>query len=204
TSTTHRPGRISVLIGKHRYQCQDVSDAGFRYYMREYAPHLTTKEGRPTHEKASIAYRLVSDPLATMDDLVGILSVGGGISGVLAALRDAPQDSRKSTRLIYRDIGPDTRKGLSEGRITAALCHPRDQTSAALVQVMIDAVTRQFAGSTVQKTIPFEIIPPKTCEVTREIRGPIAWRRRQVNSAMGHITICGKAATRTAAPRLMA
>lgn len=159
--TTHGPGRIAVFIGNHRYQCQDVSDASFRSYMREHAPHLTIEESRPTHEESNEAYRMVAELLTTMDDLAGILIVGGGISGVLRALRDAPEERRKSIRLVCRDIGPETRKGLSEGLITAALCHPLEQTSAALVQTMIEAIDQGASSSTIQRTIPFEIVTPE-------------------------------------------
>lgn len=160
-STTHRPGRIAVFIGNHRYQCQDVSDASFRSYIREHAPHLTIEESRPTHEEAQVAYEMVKDLLATMEDLVGILIVGGGISGVLRALREAPEARRRSVRLVCRDLGPETRKGLSEGLITAALCHPLDQTSAALVQTMVDAIAQGGQSPTIQKTVPFEIVTPE-------------------------------------------
>lgn len=42
--------------------------------------------------------------------------------------------------LIFRDIGPETRKGLSEGLIAASLVHPLGPTSETLVQTMIDVV----------------------------------------------------------------
>ena len=42
--TTHGPGRIAVFIGNHRYQCQDISDASFRSYIRENANHLTVED----------------------------------------------------------------------------------------------------------------------------------------------------------------
>ena len=32
--TVHRPGRIALFIGNHRYQCQDIADASFRSYIR--------------------------------------------------------------------------------------------------------------------------------------------------------------------------
>ena len=61
--TTHAPGRVAVFIGNHRYQCQDISDASFRSYIRENASHLTVEDSRPTHEDPEEAYRLVSDLL---------------------------------------------------------------------------------------------------------------------------------------------
>ncbi len=158
---TQNAGRVAVFIGHHRYQCQDVADASFRSYIREHAPHLVVEESRPTREDADEAYKMVRELLATTDDLVGILIVGGGISGVCKALREAPEAQRKNIKLVCRDIGPETRKGLSEGLITAALCHPLEKTSSVLVQTLIDAIQRGYTGTTLQRTIPFEIITPE-------------------------------------------
>ena len=54
--------------------------------------HLTIEDSRPTHEDPKEAHRIVSGLLADMDDLVGIFVIGGGISGVLQALREAPEN----------------------------------------------------------------------------------------------------------------
>ena len=91
--TTHGPGRVAVFIGNHRYQCQDIADASFRSYIRENANRLTVEDSLPTHEEPKEAHRIVSRLLRDMDDLVGIYIVGGGISGVLQALREAPERS---------------------------------------------------------------------------------------------------------------
>lgn len=160
--TTHRAGRVAVFIGNHRYQCQDIADASFRSYVREHAPHLTVEDSRPTHEEPAEAYRLTSRLLAEADDVVGLLIVGGGISGVLQALREAPEERRRAVRLVCRDIGPETRKGLAEGLVTAALCHPLDRTSAELVQTMIDAARQTASGVILQRVIPFEIVTPES------------------------------------------
>ncbi|MCA8881770.1 MAG: LacI family DNA-binding transcriptional regulator [Rhodobacteraceae bacterium] len=159
--TTHGPGRVALFIGNHRYQCQDIADASFRSYIRENAPHLTVDDSRPTHEEPEQAYRIVSTLLAEARDLVGIYIAGGGISGVLRALREIPEDKRRTVRLICRDIGPETRKGLAEGLITAALCHPLEETSDQLVQTMLDAIDQQGNGLILQRSIPFEIITPE-------------------------------------------
>ena len=90
---------MAVFIGNHRYQCQDISDASFRSYVREHASHLTVEDSRPTHEDPKEAHRIVSGLLAEMDDLVGIFVIGGGISGVLQALREGPKDEAGMVRL---------------------------------------------------------------------------------------------------------
>ena len=160
--TTHRPGRIAVFLGNHRYQCQDVSDASFRSYIREHAPRLVVEESRPTQEEPREAFRMVTDLMAEKDDLVGILIVGGGISGVLEALRRAPEERRRDIKLVCRDIGPETRKGLAEGLITAALCHPLEATSAQLIQTMIDSTGQDSSGAILQRPVPFEIVTPES------------------------------------------
>ena len=80
---------------------------------------------------------------------------------MLRALREIPEDKRRTVRLICRDIGPETRKGLAEGLITAALCHPLEETSDQLVQTMLDAIDQQGNGLILQRSIPFEIITPE-------------------------------------------
>jgi LacI family transcriptional regulator len=160
--TTHGPGRVGVFIGNHRYQCQDISDASFRSYIRENAGRLTVDDSRPTHEEPREAYRIVSRMLAELDDLIGIYIVGGGISGILRALREAPEEKRRTIRLVCRDIGPETRRGLAEGLITAALCHPLERTSDQLIQTMLDAIGQKENGVILQRTIPFEIITPES------------------------------------------
>ena len=97
-----------------------------------------------------------------MDDLVAIYIVGGGISGVLKALREAPEEKRRTIRLVCRDIGPETRRGLAEGLITAALCHPLEQTSSQLLQTMLDALRQTESGVILQRAIPFEILTPES------------------------------------------
>lgn len=160
-NTTHGPGRVAVFIGNHRYQCQDVADASFRSYIREHAPRLSVEDSRPTHEESDAAYAMVSDLLDNARDLTGIFIIGGGISGVLRALRQAPADRRAGIRLVCRDIGPDTSKGLSEGLITAALCHPLESISTLLVETMIETAEQDVPQPTMQHTIPFEIVTPE-------------------------------------------
>lgn len=160
--TTRAPGRVALFIGNHRYQCQDVSDASFRSYMREHAPHLRVDDSRPTHEEPDEAHRMVAGLLADHDDLRGIYVAGGGISGVLEALREAPAERRDGVRIVCRDIGPETRKGLSEGLITAALCHPAPQMWDELVSTMIAALHSRGGASVRQRIVPLEIITPES------------------------------------------
>lgn len=155
------PGRIATFNGNHRYQCQDVADAGFRSYLREHAPQFVIDDTRPTHEEAANAHAMVRELLERSDDLRGIFIVGGGISGVLRALREAPEAQRRGIRLICRDIGPEIRRGLSEGLVSAALCHPVPRLSETLVQAMLEALAPRDHRTITQYTLPFEIMTPE-------------------------------------------
>jgi len=161
-TTTCRAGRVAVFIGNHRYQCQDVSDASFRSYIREHAPNLVVDDSRPTHEEAEITYRMVKNLLAEQDDLVGIYIAGGGISGLLGALREAPPEKRDNVRVVCRDFESETRTGLGEGLITAALCYPQGQISVRLLETMIEAIGTDGNESILQRTIPFDIMTPES------------------------------------------
>lgn len=105
---------------------------------------------------------MVRELLESGDDLRGIYIAGGGISGVLSAIRDAPAERRAGIRVVCRDIGPETRKGLTEGMITAALCHPLAQASDVLIDTMIAATSRRNHGSVLQRLVPMEIITPES------------------------------------------
>lgn len=155
-----RSGRIAVFIGNHRYQCQDVADAGFRSYIREFNSSLTVDESRTTDEEPNNAYKMVKELLHTTDDLVGILIVGGGISGIIRALKEQSENTRKEILLICRDAGPTTIKGLSEGLIHASLSHPLEDMSNILIETMIEAIQNGTKKTTMLKTVPFEVLMP--------------------------------------------
>lgn len=160
--TIAAPGRVAVFIGNHRYQCQDISDASFRSYMRECAPQLRIDDSRPTHEEPDEAYRMVRQLLEDDDDLKGIYIAGGGISGVLRAMREAPAAKRRDVRIVCRDFGTETRKGLTEGLITAALCHPLDLAADELIATMLFALDHRSGGTILQRVVPFEIVTPES------------------------------------------
>lgn len=162
SQTADEPGDVFPLIGSHRYQCQDVSDASFRSYMREHAPDYRVRDTFLTQEEPEHAYETVRELLNSEADLRGIFVNGGGISGVLRAMRELPTARQREIRIVCRDIGPETRKGLGEGLITAAICHPIERISEELIDVMLSLVGKAGTASIVQRIVPFEIITPES------------------------------------------
>jgi LacI family transcriptional regulator len=162
SNTARESGTVAALVGNHRYQCQDIADASFRSYFRENAPDFSISEAIPTHEEPDHAYDIVSRIAKDYGDLSGIFVSGGGISGVLRAVRELPAERQSKVRIVCRDIGPETRKGLTEGLITAALCHPTEACSDALVDSLLTAVGKERDGAPIQQLLPFEIITPES------------------------------------------
>lgn len=160
--TAHEPGRVAVFIGNHRYQCQDIADASFRSYMREHAPHLAVEDSQPTHEEPRAAYEMAKELLAQAQDLRAFHMAGGGISGLLRALREEPEERRRKIGVVCRDIGPETRKGLTEGLITAALCLPLERSSDELIDTLILSIGQRDSAAIIQRVVPFEIIVPES------------------------------------------
>jgi LacI family transcriptional regulator len=95
-------------------------------------------------------------------DLRGIFINGGGISGVMRVMRELPHDRQRELRIICRDIGPETRKGLSEGLITASICHPLDKLPQELIEVMLRLIERRDSASIEQRIVPFEVLTPES------------------------------------------
>ena len=162
SQTARQAGTIFPLIGNHRYQCQDISDASFRSYMRECAPDFLISETLLTHEEPDNAYAIVRRLFTDEPNIRGVFVNGGGISGVLRAMRELSPERQRDIRIVCRDIGPETRRGLSEGLVTAALRHPVDQTPKALIEVMLRLVERRGTGSIEQRIVPFEIVTPES------------------------------------------
>ena len=159
---TGRSGKIVPLLGSHRYQCQDISDASFRSYMREHAPHLEISDTLLTQEEPEIAYATIRKLMREEKQLRGIFVNGGGISGVLRAMRELEPGRQRGIRVVCRDIGPETRKGLNEGLVTAALRHPLDRMPEELIDAMLSLIERKGSGSIEQRVVPFEIVTPES------------------------------------------
>lgn len=162
SQTASEPGKVFPLVGSNRYQCQDIADASFRSYMRENAPAFQISETLLTYEVPENAYEIVQSLVTQEPEIRGFFVNGGGISGVLRAMRELPPERQRIIRIVSSDIGPETRKGLSEGLLTASLCHPLNRMPAELIDVMLRLVDRRDTSSIEQRVVPFDILTPES------------------------------------------
>ncbi len=147
------PGKIGILLGNPRYRNQEMNETGFRSYFREHAPAFTLLEPISTFESAAVAQELTERLLTDHPDLVGLYISGGGISGVLAALRS----SGKAGKLVVvgYDLTEVTRAALLDGTMTLVISHPLARLARDAIGGMIRACAAP--GSNQTSIAPFDI-----------------------------------------------
>ncbi|WP_313440062.1 LacI family DNA-binding transcriptional regulator [Novosphingobium sp.] len=153
---SHRPCQAAVLIGNARYLSQDLAEAGFRSYLREHAPDLELIHTDATREDDSQAYSITTKLLRDAPDLAGIYVAGGGIGGVIAALRDHT-GARSRPTVVVNELTNETRAALADGVVKVVLSHPAAEMAQTAVKVMARALIGQPETGQRQHLLPFEI-----------------------------------------------
>jgi LacI family transcriptional regulator len=149
------PGKLGILVGNHRYRCQEMNESGFRSYFREFASEFTLLEPLTTFESSAVAQEMTERLLRENPDLAGLYVAGGGISGALAALRAS--DRAGKIVVVGYQLMDNTRAALLDGTLTMVISHPLTQLSDEAIQGMIKASDKKAAGRTYTSVLPFEI-----------------------------------------------
>lgn len=132
------PGKIGILLGSHRYLNQETAEISFRSYMRENAPGFRLLEPIVNLDDDRIAYEAVTHMIASNRDLAGIYMSGGGMPGLVQALRD----ERAGDRIIAvcNELIPATRSALIDGTVDMALATPLAALAERAVQAMAASI----------------------------------------------------------------
>jgi LacI family transcriptional regulator len=152
-----REGRVAILVGNHRYRCQELNETGFRSYCREHAPGFSLLEPLQTFED-NIAAREVTEQLLRREpDLVGLYVSGGGMKGVLQALQTAGKGS--DIIVVGHEITDHTRDGLMDNVLSMVFAHPIRRLAADAIAQM----HRDVSGGTApaKRILNFEIYGPE-------------------------------------------
>jgi len=149
------PGKLGILVGNPRYQCQEMNESGFRSYFREYASDFTILEPRSTFESKAVAEEMTENLLKEHPDLKGLYVAGGGISGALAALR-ATGKAGKVTLVGY-ELMDVTKQALLDGTMTFAISHPLNRIAEETLTGMVRTVKAKGGGGNFTSVLPFEI-----------------------------------------------
>lgn len=156
-SMCKRPGRVGILVGNHRYRCQELNESGFRSYCREHAPEFTLLEPVQTFEDNAIARDVTEQLLRREPDLVALYVAGGGMPGALQALRNSGRASSIVT--VGNDMTEHTRLGLIDNVVTMIFAHPIQRLAQeALAQMQRDLNT---GNAPTKRFLNFEIFGPE-------------------------------------------
>lgn len=149
------PGKIGILVGNHRYRNQDLNESGFRSYFREHNLNFTLLEPRSTYESAAVAREMTERLVAEHPDMCGLFISGGGITGALAALRDA--NLPKDFVSVGYELMEPTRKGLIDGTLTLVISHPLKAFAGATIDGLAKAINAGHPASAPNIRLGFEI-----------------------------------------------
>lgn len=152
---SRQPGKIGILVGNHRYRCQEMNESGFRSYFREHAPEFQLLEPLSTFETAAVAEEMVEKLFLQHPDLIGLYIAGGGISGAMAALRSTGMAGRIIA--VGYELMDNTRAALLDGTLTLLIGHPLPRLAEQAVAGMARACKE--GGANIKQTVvlPFDI-----------------------------------------------
>jgi LacI family transcriptional regulator len=150
-----RPGKLGILLGNPRYQCQEMNEAGFRSYFRECAPEFTLLEPLSTFETRAVAQEMTEKLIREHPDLVGLFISGGGITGAIAGLRSTGM-AGKIVAVGYEMIDV-TRTALLDGTLTFLIAHPLWRLADETIAGMVQAVSSAGQSGAFTTVLPFEI-----------------------------------------------
>lgn len=153
--TSRRPGKAVVFVGSHRFHGQEMREIGFRAYFREYSPEVELVDTMVNLEDTGVAYEATLDLLRRHPDLTACYVAGGGMEGVISALRDEDMAGRMS--VVCNELTSESRAGLADNLVTAVISTPLVQLSREVVAQMAQSIENGAAGTPGQVFLPFEL-----------------------------------------------
>jgi LacI family transcriptional regulator len=149
-----KPGKLGILVGNHRYRCQEMNEAGFRSYFREHAPEFILLEPLSTFESSVVSQELTERLIHEHPDLAGLYVAGGGVTGAITALRRLAKPNQIA--LVGHQLLDVTRQALLDGYMSVAISQPLDISAQCTIAGMLHAL-RNKNGGNITTILPFEI-----------------------------------------------
>ncbi|WP_211208196.1 LacI family DNA-binding transcriptional regulator [Leeia oryzae] len=147
------PGKIGLIVGSHRYLCQELSEISFRSFFREHAPDFQVLETLVSLEDIMLAESATLELLKQHPDLTGLFVAGGGIEGVIRGLQSTKVNNHVVT--ICLDLTRITQQALIDGVVDTVLSHPMEWMVSKLLESMVHACKQTDFKRIVNVTLPF-------------------------------------------------
>lgn len=154
-----KPGKVAIMMGTHRYVCQEQCEISFRSYFRERALDFQILETLISLEDSNLAEEATLELLQQHPDLVGFYVASGGIEGVLNGLREHSPAQKIIT--VCHELTPLTSAALIDGYVAMVISHPRELLATHIVDAMINALEDKVSGGSQQLILPLQIFTPE-------------------------------------------
>ncbi|WP_313293250.1 LacI family DNA-binding transcriptional regulator, partial [Rhizobium rhizoryzae] len=86
--TAESPGKLAIFVGSHRFNGHELREIGFRSYIRECAPEFQILDTFTNLDSEDVTHEAVVDLLQNHPDLRGIYVAGGGMEGLISAIKE--------------------------------------------------------------------------------------------------------------------
>lgn len=134
----HRPDKVAVFVGGHRWHGHELREAGFRNYFREYLPACRVLDTLVNLETRELTYEATLDLLGRHPDIGGIYVAGGGMEGAIAAVEEARQPG--DIALVVNELTTESRNALASRHVTMVNATPLNVLCPLLITQMQEAV----------------------------------------------------------------
>lgn len=152
---------VSIFVGSHRYLCQEACESGFRSYLRESAPDFVLIDPVATLERDEYAFEATLNLLRQRPGINGLYIAGGGIEGVLKAVREAGRE--RTLPIVGHDLTETTARGLIDGTLKIVLSHPIDAIAKGTVELLVErSLQPQTGWQYAHQNYPMQIFSPES------------------------------------------
>ena len=156
----HRPGKVAVFVGSHRWHGHQLRETGFRSYFREHAPDFQLLETVVNLETAEVTHEATLHLLERHKDIAGFYVAGGGMEGAISALRESAPDPMPS--VVVNELTPESAAALQDQILTGVIATPLPELCRALVDMMLAAVGAGPTGTPRQLFLPLRLHVPES------------------------------------------
>lgn len=160
TKFAPRPGKMLLFIGGYRYHGHALRDAGFRAYVREYAPQFEVLDPIVNLETRQLTREALHGMLSRHPDLVSVYCAGGGMEGAIAALREAGRG--EDIACLVHELTPESRQALLERQISGIFQTPLRELVADLITSMIHTIENGMAENPGQRFVAPQLWTPES------------------------------------------
>lgn len=155
SKAARRPGKVGIIVGSHRYLCQETAEISFRSWFREHAPDFQLLEPLVNLEEARIAHEATLELMARSPGLVGLYIAGGGMAGAIEAAREEAR--AEPLIVVCNELTPVTRSALIDGILTAVIATRTGALAARTVEAMTRALAAPSSAPPGQVLVPFDL-----------------------------------------------